>query len=170
VQEALSHESYAWTLDAVTDVTRRLLGALPFRIDLQPLGGHVAGPTVTLVHGTPVNNVTYWEESRSNDFCTRMASSAGLRPGDLIAFGHTHKPWHRRVGGVELVNTGRGGRPKDGDPRAGDGIQNVGPDGSIALSAERVAYDVEAAVRGIRASTLPDAFGEFLRTGGKPQE
>jgi predicted phosphodiesterase len=70
VQEALSHESYAWTLDAVTDVTRRLLGALPFRIDLQPLGGHVAGPTVTLVHGTP--GAEYSRTcSPSSPICTR---------------------------------------------------------------------------------------------------
>jgi len=32
----------------------------------------------------------------------------------------------------------------------------------------RVEYDVDEAMRGIRASDLPSDFAEFLRTGGKP--
>ena len=38
---------------------------------------------------------------------------------DLIAFGHTHKPWHREVAGIHFLNTGSVGKPKDGDWRAG---------------------------------------------------
>src|SRR5215217_7349518 len=41
-QEELSHLSYAWTRANVTPETKRWLGALPFRIDIRPLGGHIA--------------------------------------------------------------------------------------------------------------------------------
>jgi hypothetical protein len=34
-----------------------------------------------------------------------MIGSAGTKEGDLIAFGHTLKPWHRLVEGVHLLNT-----------------------------------------------------------------
>ena len=165
-QEELSHVSYAWTRANVSAETKAFLGRLPFRIDLRPLGGHVAGPTVTLVHGTPLNNVTYWTEDRPNTFCAKMATVAGLRAGDLIAFGHTHKPWHRVVDGVHFVNTGSVGRPKDGDWRAGFVVVDVGASGGIGVDVVRVEYDIDAAVDAILGSTLPDEFADYLRFGG----
>ncbi len=82
--------------------------------------GHpAAGPTVILVHGTPSLNTVYWTEDRPETFCLKMAELAGAKAGDVIAFGHTHKPWHRTVNGIHFVNTGSVGRPKDGDWRAG---------------------------------------------------
>jgi predicted phosphodiesterase len=90
-----------------------------------------------------------------------------MRPGDVIAFGHTHKPGHREVGGMHFVNTGSVGRPKDGDWRAGYVILEVGT-GEPRVEFVRVEYDVEEAVRAIRASDLPDEFADHLRTGGQP--
>jgi predicted phosphodiesterase len=166
-QEQLSHESYAWTRAHVSPKTKSLLGALPFRLDLRSLGGHVAGPTLTLVHGTPLNNVTYWTEDRPDSFCTKMAEAAGARAGDLIAFGHTHLPWHRMVSGVHFLNTGSVGRPKDGDWRAGFAVVEVDATGALEVEFVRVEYDVDAAAAAIRRSDLPDDFAEFIRTGGK---
>ncbi len=114
-QEALSHESYAWTRAHVSGATKRALGALPFRIDLLPSGGHRAGPRLVLVHGTPTLNTVYWTADRSDEFCLKMAGHAGLRAGDVIAFGHTHVPWYREIEGIHFVNAGSVGRPKDGD-------------------------------------------------------
>jgi predicted phosphodiesterase len=164
-QEELSHVSYAWTRANVSPETKALLGRLPFRIDLRPLGGHVAGPLVVLVHGTPINNVTYWTEDRTDEFCAKMAQAAGARSGDVIAFGHTHRPWTRVVGGVQFVNTGSVGRPKDGDWRAGYVHLDVGEPG-VRVEFRRVVYDVGRAARAIEASALPDDFAEHLRTGG----
>lgn len=163
-QEALAHESFAWTLSAVTEETRTALAALPFRLDLKPLGGHVAGPTVILLHATPTNNLVYVTEDRSDDFLRKMAAQAGASAGDVIAFGHTHKPWHRMVDDVLFVNTGAVGRPKDGDPRAGWALLTVG-DGAPHVEQVRVDYDIEGACAAIAAAGLPGAFAETLRTG-----
>jgi predicted phosphodiesterase len=165
VQEAQSHESYAWTLKHTSGAAKGLLGALPFRVDLRPFGGHLAGPTVTLVHGNPVLNTFYWTEDRGDDFHLKMARKAGVRAGDVLAFGHTHKPWHRAVEGTHFVNTGSVGRPKDGDWRAGYVILDLTGD-AVSVEIVRVEYDVERAMRGIRESDLPGAFAEFLRSGG----
>jgi predicted phosphodiesterase len=167
-QEALSHESYAWTLANTSDESKRFLGGLPFRIDLRPLGGHVAGPTIRLVHGNHALNTVYVTEDRSDEFLSSMARHMGSREGDVVCFGHTHKPWHRVVEGIHFVNTGSVGRPKDGDARAGYVLLDVS-ENSIDIEFVRVAYDVEAAARAILASTLPDEFAEYLRTGGSPQ-
>ena len=165
-QEALSHESYEWTRAAASAETKAFLGKLPFRIDLRPFGGHVSGPTVILLHGNQALNTVYVTEDRSDDFLSKMSAGVGAKAGDIVCFGHTHLPWHRIVGGVHFVNTGSVGRPKDGDPRAGYVLLDV--DGSGArVEFVRVAYDVDAARRGILESTLPDEFAEFLRTGGR---
>ena len=166
LQAADAHESFEWTRGHVTDATRRRLAALPFRLDLLPNGGHLAGPRLVLVHGTPTLNTVYWTEDRPDDFCLKMAEVAGLRAGDAIAFGHTHKPWHRAVEGIQFINTGSVGRPKDGDPRAGYVIVEIGGP-AVRLEFVRVGYDVEAAASEIVASELPDRFANYLRSGGR---
>jgi len=166
-QEELSHESYAWTRTHVSRETKAYLGQLPFRLDLRPLGGHVAGPTITLVHGTPLNNVTYWTEDRPDSFCLKMAEAAGARAGDVIAFGHTHKPWHRVVDGIHFLNTGSVGRPKDGDWRAGFALVDIDVAGGSTIEFARVEYDVEQARKASRRSGLPDDFADYLRFGGQ---
>ena len=165
-QEELSHLSYDWTRKHVSADTRQALGALPFRIDIRPLGGHLPGPMLTLVHGTPILNTVYWTEDRPDEFCLKMAQAAGAKAGDVIAFGHTHKPWHREVEGIHFLNTGSVGRPKDGDWRAGYVLLDIG-DAPAAPDFIRVEYDIEATMRAIRASDLPDEFADYLRTGGK---
>ena len=165
-QEALSHESYQWTREHVTAETKHFLGSLPFRLDLRPGGGHLAGPQLILVHGTPTLNTVYWTEDRPDDFCRTMARHAGARPGDMLAFGHTHLPWQREVDGIRLVNTGSVGRPKDGDPRAGYALLTLEND-SWNVEWPRVEYDVARASAGIVAGGLPEEFATFLSTGGR---
>jgi len=165
-QEDLSHLSFAWTLEHTDPGTKAWLGTLPFRMDFRPLGGHRSGPTLRLVHGNPVLNTVYWTEDRSDEFCLKMAGHLGARPGDVVAFGHTHLPWHRTVGGIQFVNTGSVGRPKDGDWRAGYvGLEVDGNEVKVAF--HRVEYALDRAMDGIRASDLPDTFATHLESGGK---
>ncbi len=165
-QEELAHISYEYTRRAVTPATKRYLGGLPFSLDLRPLGGHAAGPRLVIVHGTPTLNTLYWTEDRTDEFCLKMAAMVGLKAGDAIAFGHTHKPWHRAVEGIHFINTGSVGRPKDGDWRAGYVRLELGA-GDATVDLVRVPYDIDATVAGVRTAGLPEDFVEFLRHGGK---
>lgn len=164
LQEELSHVSFAWTKLHTSEKTKHVLAALPFRFDVKPGGGHAAGPTMVLVHATPTLNTVYWTEDRPDSFCLQMASLAGAKAGDVIAFGHTHLPWHRDAGGIHFINTGTVGRPKDGDWRAGYAIVEI-ESGKVSVESLRVDYDVEKTARAIEASDLPDAFAEFLLSG-----
>jgi predicted phosphodiesterase len=165
-QEELAHLSYRYTLDATTAETKQFLRGLPFSLDLRPLGGHTHGPRLVIVHGTPTLNTVYWTEDRTDAFCLKMATPLGLRQGDAIAFGHTHKPWHRVVEGIHFINTGSVGRPKDGHWPAGYSLLDLG--GTLPhVEHVRVPYDIERTIAGVRAAGLPEEFAEFLRTGGK---
>ena len=61
-QEELSHLSYEWTRKRVTPATKSFLGALPFRIDLRPLGGHVAKADLDLGGGLDLRQ--WWKNLR----------------------------------------------------------------------------------------------------------
>ena len=165
--EELAHVSFEWTRTHVTPETKKYLASLPFRLDIRPLGGHLSGPTITLVHGNQTLNTVYVTEDRPDSFLEKMALSVGAKSEDVICFGHTHKPWQRVVGGVQFINTGSVGRPKDGDWRACYVLLSI--DGSGArVEFIRVGYDVEEAGRAILESDLPDEFAEVLRSGGSP--
>lgn len=164
-QEALAHASFSWTVDAVTPATRAALAALPFRVDLKPLGGHARGPTITLVHGTPTLNTLYWTADRDEAFARKMIGHAGLASGDVLLMGHTHIPWQRTVDGVLLVNAGSVGRPKDGDPRACYVVLDVTAT-QVTAAHRRVAYDTSAAGESVIAAGLPSEFAAFLASGG----
>lgn len=164
-QELLAHESYSWTLAHTSARSKQFLGSLPFRLDVRPLGGHAAGPTIRLVHGNHALNTVYVTEDRSDAFLTAFGAGMLAREGDVVCMGHTHKPWHRVVDGVHFVNTGSVGRPKDGDPRAGYVLLDVAST-EINVEFVRVEYDVEQAARAILDSSLPNEFADYLRTGG----
>lgn len=164
-QEELSHRSYTWTLEHIGAEAKAFLGTLPFRLDVRPAGGHQGGRRLCLVHGAPTVNTLYWTEDRPDSFCSQMARRAGLSAGDVIAFGHTHKPWHRQVEGIDFVNTGSVGRPKDGDWRAGYVVLEFAGD-DLGVQFRRVEYDVERAAQAILDSSLPDEFAHYLRSGG----
>ncbi len=166
--EELAHLSYEWTRARVSPETKRFLGSLPFRMDLRPRGGHKSRPQLILVHGAPTLNTLYWTEDRPDSFASKMAKSAGAKEGDLIAFGHTHKPWHREVEGVHLLNTGSVGKPKDGDWRAGYALVEAGEEIGL-VDFVRVEYELKRAVDGIEGSDLPDEFAGQLRAGGTPK-
>lgn len=164
-QEELAHLSFAWTMEHTTKASKSFMQGLPFRVDIRPFGGHRSGPTIRLLHGNHGLNTVYVTEDRSDEFLTTMAERMGAKAGDVVAFGHTHRPWHRVVNGVHFVNTGSVGRPKDGDPRAGYVLLDVS-ETDTAVEFVRIAYDVEEVARAIVESDLPDEFADFLRTGG----
>jgi diadenosine tetraphosphatase ApaH/serine/threonine PP2A family protein phosphatase len=97
-----------------------------------------------------------------------MSRTANAKEGDLIAFGHTHKPWHHEVAGIPFLNTGSVGKPKEGDWRVGYVLVEAEEEVQ-AVEFVRVEYDVERAAEGILHSTLPDDFADQLRAGGNPQ-
>lgn len=165
-QEELSHVSFDWTRRHVSVATKHFLAELPFRLDIRPEGGHISRPTLFLFHGAPTLNTLYWTEDRPDDFCLKMARQAGAVEGDLLAFGHTHRPWHREIGGIHFVNAGSVGRPKDGDPRAAYVIVRFQAN-TWAVEVVRVDYDIHRAGEGIRSSGLPAEFAEHLASGGK---
>ena len=81
--------------------------------------------------------------------------------GDLLVFGHTHKPWIREHGGVVFVNCGSVGKPKDGDPRAAFAVLTP-TDQGVRATIERADYDAQAVAREVAAAGLPEEYADKL--------
>jgi putative phosphoesterase len=131
----------------------------------QEVRREVRGVRLRFVHGSPRRMNEYLFEDRDTASLERIARGADC---DVLIFGHTHVPWTRKIAGVQFVNAGSVGKPKDGDPRACWSLVTIGNDGVVGVDFRRVAYDVAAMAGAIRdAEGLPDQFADDIETGGK---
>jgi predicted phosphodiesterase len=124
---------------ALGDEVVQDLAALPFDAELDD--GALA------VHGSPVSDVRSFLPSPGDEDDELLE---GVRAWRLI-FGHTHLPFVRKAGPVELLNPGSVGMPFDGDPRAAYAV--LGSDGRIEH--RRIAYDHLASAEKVRSFGEP---------------
>jgi predicted phosphodiesterase len=103
----------------------------------------------------------YLFEDRPLSSFQRLAATS---EADVLIFGHTHKPYTKRVDNVLFLNAGSIGKPKDGDPRACYVVLDTG--GDVTVEFRRIHYDVEKVATAIRQSELPDHFATDIETGG----
>lgn len=156
IDRELGDRSLAWTKAHTTAENKAFLRTL-----LKELRFEADGKRVLLVHGSPRKMNEYLFEDRPLSSFQRLAASSNA---DIIAFGHTHKPYQKLVDGVLFVNAGSVGKPKDLDWRACYVILDAG-----AATFHRVAYDVAKAAAAIRATALPHEFAADIETGGAPR-
>jgi predicted phosphodiesterase len=160
-----------WTYGALTPENRTALRETP-------PGPIVVDDLVEVCHGAPFDEDAYIFSEIDALRSLRTAS----RP--VVLFGHTHVPLIvelederlslRAPEGDDvttltlrpnvryLVNPGSVGQPRDGDPRAGYAIVDVG---RREITLRRVAYPVEAAQEKILAAELPPILARRLSAG-----
>ena len=93
-------------------------------------------------HGSPAGDVlSFMPEPAPSD----AELLAGVTERRLV-FGHTHLPFRRRHGDIELINPGSVGMPLDGDRRAAYALLHPGG----GVEHRRVEYDVDAVLAVLR--------------------
>jgi len=148
--------SIDWTTRTVTTENKEYLHGLEKRIMVK-----AKGRRLLLVHGSPRRINEYLYEDRPEASLRRMLEPLQV---DALVCGHTHKPYHRVVDGVHVINDGSVGKPKDGDPRACYALITVAED--IGVEFRRVDYPVQSVADEIREAGLPATFADALLTGG----
>jgi putative phosphoesterase len=159
-ERRLGDQSLRWTKDRVTAENTRFLSTL-----LPEIRVTVDGRRLLLVHGSPRKINEYLFEDRPDSSFQRLATAANA---DVIIFGHTHKPYAKRIGDVWFVNVGSVGKPKDGDWRACYAL--VEPTADVPATFVRVPYDLTRVTDAIRGSELPDEFATDLERAGAPAD
>src|SRR5688500_16551264 len=96
-----------------------------------------------ICHGSPLSDVRSFRPEPSEEDAELLDGARARR----VVFGHTHLPFARCAGGVELVNPGSVGMPCDGDPRAAYALLHDGG----RVEHRRVGYDHAASAARVRA-------------------
>jgi putative phosphoesterase len=157
-KQRLGDISLQWTKKAVTPARKAFLRSLKAEFRFDP-----DGKRFRLVHGSPRRMNEYLFEDRPLSGFQRLAATS---EADALIFGHTHRPYTKRVDSVLFLNAGSIGMPKDGDPRACYVVLDTAGDMSVEF--RRIRYDVEKAATAIRQSELPNNFAVDIETGGTP--
>ena len=171
--EARGVESITYTNKIISEENRKYLRSLPSHLRVE-FGVNTDPYHLLLVHGSPRKINEYLFEDRTDKSIIRMMENANAH---IMAFGHTHKPYHKKLEDSDgnfrhAINIGSVGKPKDGDPRAcyvtlewEDDLDLSHPDG-LNIEFIRVKYDVEKAAKAVEKSPLPNPFADMLRNGG----
>lgn len=153
-EKALGDRSFEWTKAHTSAPNKAWLRSLPGEIRFG-----ADGYRFLLVHGSPRRINEYLYEDKPDATFARIAAGADA---DVIACGHTHRPYDKTVGDARFINVGSAGKPKDGDPRACWALIETSAD-NVRVEFRRVEYDLEGATRAIEASDLPHEFADQLR-------
>jgi predicted phosphodiesterase len=116
---------------------------------LRDLPGEYRVGELTVLHAQPDD---LWQAPMPDATDAELLAAYRVTGAGHVAYGHIHRPFTRRAGGLRISNAGSVGLPWDGDPRASyllitDGVAEI----------IRVAYDIEAEVAALHAAGHPDS-------------
>ena len=161
--------SIAYTNEKIGIEERAFLKNLPRHLALE-FEFHGEKFRVLFVHGSPRKINEYLFEDRDEKSLQRIMEQANA---DIMAFGHTHKPYHRILENENktyrhAINIGSVGKPKDGDTRACYVLLEINSETTMTkpiLQVEfvRVPYDFECVAKAIETSPLPNEYADMLR-------
>jgi putative phosphoesterase len=153
---AEKYTAFRFAAERLSDAARGYLTSLPrqAKLELGPL-------RVLLTHGSPAAHDEALGPETPDERFRQLASMA---EADVVACGHSHRPFDRRVDGVWFVNPGSVGRPEGEGPQAQWALLGV-ERGQLTVEHRRVDYDVQRTVEAIRSRGLPEDFARMLLWG-----
>jgi putative phosphoesterase len=146
-----------WARERLGDEGLAALAAFPDTYELE-LGD---GGRMLCVHGTPTSRIDTVDSTASDEELAELLGDA-----TVLAAGHTHEQWQRRVGEQLVLNPGRisgpfGGRVLRSTRRDFDGTADYAilteEAGGLSVALGRVAYSLEELRRVTRESGMPHA-------------
>ena len=141
----------AWTREQIGQAGIDYLASLPrFHRIVNP-----GGTDLLIVHANPLNVEDAIFPNASDSTLEYFLGGLDVNIG-AMAFGHLHIAYTRQWRHLLLVDVGSCGLPRDEDHRASYGIVSW-ESRSWEAEIRRVAYDVQAVVKQIKTSGMPNA-------------
>jgi putative phosphoesterase len=146
-----------WTRECLGDDGLAALAAFPETLELE-LGD---GGRLLCVHGTPTSRIDKVEPTATDEELAELLGDA-----TVLAAGHTHEQWQRRVGKRVVLNPGRifgpfGGRVLRSTRSDFDGTADyailTSDEGTLSVELRRVDYSLEELRRVTLESGMPHA-------------
>jgi predicted phosphodiesterase len=141
----------AWTREQIGQPGIHYLASLPFSHTIST----PTGRDLLIVHANPLNlEDAIFPNSSDAELETMLGGLDGSV--DVLAFGHLHIAFIRKWRHLLLFDVGSCGIPRDEDRRASYGILTWDEHQGWQAEIHRVPYDIEAVIRQIRASGMPN--------------
>ena len=157
-------ESTRWTRSQLSEQQLDFLNRLPFSISVEP----VPGRRLKVVHANPHDLERPIVQKSPDAELLPMLSGLDI---DILLFGHSHNPFQRMMGNTLLLDVASLGFPTDGCSDA-PYAEITFSEGEWHVGLHRVAYDTEATVSLIEASSMPnkDMVLALLRTARRVRD
>lgn len=149
---------YTWTAEQLTTENRLYLASIPTRRLLD-----IEGWRTGLFHGSPDDDDEFLFPETPEERFRELVPASGC---DIVIIGHSHTPFHKKIGKVHFINPGSVGRMFDGTPATSFATLELSP-GRIKVELHRCPYPVDQVIAGLRAHHLPAVYEEMYRTGRK---
>ncbi len=149
---------YTSTAEALTLKNRKYLQKLPQKKVLK-----IKGKKLGIFHGSPEHTDEFLFAATPDSRFRKLAANSTC---DIIITGHSHTPYHKKIGGVDFINPGSTGRMFDGDPRLSCAVLKLKKQ-AITVRHYRISYDVDAVVQELARQHLPEIYAEMYIRGKK---
>lgn len=153
-------DNLRWTNGQLSAADLDFLRGQPERLELS------LGPfRVLALHGGPASDEEPVVPERVDE-----AFAARIPEHDILAVGHTHRPFVKAVGGKLIVNAGGCGSSLDRDPRAAYATLALAG-GRPAAEVRRVPYDLDATAAELERVGAPwrETIVAVMRAAGMPR-
>ncbi|HBI16169.1 MAG TPA: metallophosphoesterase [Desulfobulbaceae bacterium] len=149
---------YTWTAEQLTPENRLYLASFTTRKLLA-----IEGWRLGLFHGSPDDDDEFLFPDTPEERFRELVAKSG---SDIVIIGHSHTPFHKKIGKVHFINPGSVGRMFDGNPDTSFATLELSP-GRVRVELHRCPYPVDEIVAGLRSNRLPALYEEMYRTGRK---
>lgn len=145
-----------YALKNTSEESKNFLKTLTESITLE-----VEGKTIKFVHGSPRSINEYLKEnSREAEEVMSELSE------DILVCGHSHMAYYKSYGEKLLINAGSIGKPKKGIPDSEYVMLEI-KNNHVEVTIHNVRYNVDAIIKDIENSDLPNELGLLLKYGNK---
>jgi protein phosphatase len=107
-----------------------------------------------LTHAVPGDLYRYLEKDISDEYLREMLKFTSAQ---VVIWGHTHKPWIRKLDDRLIINPGSLGQPRDGNPQCSYAVWE---DGKASII--RQDYDRQTTIHKLNQSPLKSQHKEKL--------
>ncbi|MGI8403531.1 MAG: metallophosphoesterase family protein [Thermomicrobiales bacterium] len=152
--DSRSSASFRYTLDQIGAKGFDYLADLPFEIRIPPPGGTAPDDDLLVVHANPFDQDRKIAPDATD---VEVRELIGDTRAAVIAFGHIHIAYIRRVAPWLLVDVSAVGNPKDGDLRSKWGLFSWDKSAhEWHAELRHVAYPLEETIAQVQASDVPN--------------
>ncbi|MEZ4521581.1 MAG: metallophosphoesterase family protein [Thermomicrobiales bacterium] len=141
-------EAIEWSQERMGPERVNYLGTLEFEASVTAPDGS----TLQVVHANPHDLTTHIMPDWSDEEVLAIAEDS---PANVLAFGHLHIAYERKVNGLQLFDIASCGLPQDGDRRAVWGEFNWSSGTGWQGTIHRVGYDLAETILHIVLSDMP---------------